>query len=293
MQNAFYRDGKLVNETIEAEWFLRFFSQNVVGRKLSFLAKSHLISNLYSFYMNSRLSKHKIKSFVKKYDINMKDFVVPRGGFTSFNDFFIRKLKPGVRPIDLDQSVLVAPADSKLYVISTITDQTRFFVKSEKFCLKTFLGDEQLAKEFENGTLLLFRLAPYDYHRYHFPCDCVPSRHKSISGALESVHPIVYEAGSLPLQTNERHVVLLKTEQFDTVAMVVVGAQMVGQITHSFTPNRSCRKGQEAGYFSFGGSSLVLLFKKGVLAPDEKFVVHSQENFETEVKMGQRVGEKL
>jgi len=161
--------------------------------------------------------------------------------------------------------VLVSPADSKLFVIPQVTDATRFFVKSKKFCLKTFLGDEYVAREYEHGTLLLFRLAPYDYHRFHFPCDGVPSKHKIIEGALESVHPIVYESGSLPLQTNERHVIILKTKRFGAVAMVTVGAQLVGRITHSYTPGKAYCKGDEAGYFSFGGSSIVLLFKKDVL----------------------------
>ena len=222
----------------------------------------------------------------------MNDFVTPPGGFSSFNDFFIRALRPGARIIDRGEDVLVSPADSKLLVIPRITKETRFFVKSKPFCLKRFLDDESLAKQYEQGTLLLFRLAPYDYHRYHVPCDGVPSKHRVIPGALESVHPIMYKTGSLPLQTNERHLTLLETKKFGSVAVVAVGAQLVGSISHVYIPGEACRKGDESGYFSFGGSSLVLLFKRDSIVVDREFLEHSQENFETAVRVGQRIGEK-
>ena len=223
----------------------------------------------------------------------MNDFVVPEGGFKSFNDFFIRRLKPGARVIDLDPSVFISPADSKLIVVPEIKPDTRFFVKSKKFCLKTFLRSERLAKEYESGVLCLFRLEPRDYHRYHLPCDAVVGEAIRINGCLESVNPIVYESGLLPLQENERHRIILQTKSFNKVIMVSIGAMFVGKITHLYSANEEYKKGDEVGHFSFGGSSLVLLFKRGVVNVDDRFLKDSMQSVETVVKMGERVGSLL
>ena len=125
----------------------------------------------------------------------------------------------------------------------------KFFVKSRPFNLADFLRDDALAKKYEHGTLLLFRLAPYDYHWYHFPCDGVPSEPILLHGELESVNPMVYKAGQMPLEDNERQIVLLQTEHVGTVAMVTVGARMVGRITQKYIPNQPYKKGDEMGYF--------------------------------------------
>jgi len=288
MRTSFYKDGNLVCENVEAGWLVRFFSSKF-GRLFGFFVNSHILSNFYGWLMDSSWSKRNIPYFIKKHDINMNEFVIPEGGFISFNDFFIRKLRPNVRPVDQDPTVLTAPADSKLFAVSHITPETSFFIKNKQFCLKNFLRDESLANQYENGTLLLFRLAPYDYHRYHFPCDCIPSMPRVIHGWLDSVHPIVYKSDVVPLQENERHITMLETKSFGSVTMISVGARLVGKITHTYTSNQEYKKGDEMGYFSFGGSSLVLLFKKGTIAVDEQFILHSQDKYETAVRMGQRI----
>lgn len=244
-----------------------------------------------TFY-DSRKSISHIAPFVDTYDISMDDFIVPTGGYQSFNDFFIRKLKPDTRSIDRSAHTITAPADSKVYVIANISTDTTFFVKHLPFNLEKFLGSADLAQQYRDGTLMIFRLAPYDYHRFHFPVDCTPSAPHTIPGKFESVNPISFKSGIQPLTENERQITYLATEKFDTIAMVAVGAMMVGKIVPTFNPHNVYKKGDEAGYFAFGGSTVVLLFKKGTIKPLPLFLQHSSQGIETAVLMGQTIGEQ-
>ena len=140
--------------------------------------------------------------------------------------------------------------------------------------------------------MLLFRLAPQDYHRFHFPFDCVPSKVKFIHGKLESVNPVVYQSGVQPLTENERHLITLNSQNFGHVQFVPVGAMVVGKIVETFTPNLFYNKGAEAGYFAFGGSSIVMIFKKYEIKVADKILHNSQNNIETAIKMGQPVAKK-
>jgi len=285
----FDASGKLAKENVEGEFFLRFLYSSFWGKILRFIFRRKYVAQIYAAYQKSSFSKNKIKPFVKKHNIDLSQAEKKLEQFFSFNDFFIRKLKFGARQIDGNPNIIVAPADSKLFIIPDISDEVSFFVKNTKFNLKKFLGNEQLAQECENGTLMLFRLAPYDYHRFHFPVDCVPLKAKNINGVYESVNPLVYKSGVQPLTENERKIVLLKTEKFSDVVLVAVGAMLVGKIKLNFDPKRNYKKGQEMGYFEFGGSTIALLFKNGMIKPKQKFLGHSLQDFETAVKMGQAV----
>ena len=139
--------------------------------------------------------------------------------------------------------------------------------------------------------MMLFRLAPYDYHRFHFPVDCFATKSKNINGILESVNPIVYKSGIQPLTENERQIIILKNDVFGEIVVVLVGAMFVGKIVQTYLPDKNYKKGEEIGYFEFGGSSIVVLVKKDALKIKENFIKNSQEGFETEVKMGQSINE--
>lgn len=282
-------NGQLVSEQTDNFELLSFLYTNNLGRCVRLLLNHRSINNIYAMYQDSCLSKHKIAPFVNKHHINLDDFEQPVGGYQSFNDFFIRKIKPGRRPIDQNPRTLVAPADSKLLVIPTITPTTTFFVKTLPFNLETFLHNHKLATDYTNGTMLIFRLAPYDYHRFHFPTDGIPDAPIVIKGRFDSVNPLVYKAGYQPLLSNERHIIPLHTKEFDTVLMIPVGAMLVGKIVETYTPQQPVNKGDEAGYFAFGGSTVVLLFKPGIIKPKEQFLQNSNNGFETVVKMGETI----
>lgn len=280
-------DNNLVPEKIEAKSFLNFLYFNKLGEFIRPIFIQKIASKLMGIYQDSFLSKYKIKSFIKKYSINTNEFLKDISEFKDFNDFFIRELKPNSRLIDQAQNKIISPADSKLFVIPDISQDVEFFVKNKKFNLEKFLNDKTLAQKYQNGMVLIFRLAPPDYHRYHFPFDCVPEKITKINGILESVNSLVYKAGLQPLTENERVLIKLNTQNFGQVLFIPVGAMFVGKIVSTFTPDNFYKKGQELGYFKFGGSTIVLLFEKDKIKIQNKFLENSKKGFETQVKFGQ------
>jgi len=287
----FYKKTELVQEPNESQRSLWFLYKNPLGKFFRRHCMRHRwFANLVARHYNSPRSIKLIKPFIDKYHIVMDDFEVPKKGFSSFNDFFIRKLKPGKRVIDPSPNNLAAPADSKIYAIPTLTPDSIFYVKQQPFNLERFVGNATMAEYFDKGTLLMFRLAPYDYHHFHFPIECTPSPASNITGSLESVNPIAFKSGVQPLIENERHVILLQTSAQNLIAMILVGAMIVGKIVETYTPHALCKKGDTAGYFAFGGSTIVLLCKQGMLKTNPLFLQHSLQGFETEVKMGEVIG---
>lgn len=211
--------------------------------------------------------------------------------FTSFNDFFTRTLKKDARPIDPDIFHITSPADGTILVMENITlNDTPFVIKQARFNLIQFLGNPELAQQYEGGTLVVIRLAPHDYHHFHFPLDCTPSPAHRINGIYESVDPLVYSNGIQPLQHNERRLYLLESVQAGTVAMMSVGALCVGKIKETYIPQMTYRKGDQAGYFLFGGSTVVLVFKPGTITINDSIKQASMVGIETPIKMGAKFG---
>ncbi len=287
-QKIYYYDvnNKLVIEKTEALSFLNFLYFNKLGQTLRPIFIQKFLSKLIGFYQDSFLSKYKIKYFIKKHNINMSEFIKTESEYKSFNDFFIRELKQDIRNIDKDITKVIAPADSKLFVIDNLSRNTEFFVKNIKFNLNNFLNDFELANRYKDGLMLIFRLSPQDYHRYHFPFDCVVSQEKIISGKLESVNSLVYKSGIQPLYTNERILIKLGSKNLGDVLFVPVGAMFVGKIVNKYFLNKEYKKGELIGYFEFGGSTIVLIFEKNKIKIKERFLINSQNGYETQVKMG-------
>jgi phosphatidylserine decarboxylase len=291
--SLYYKKGKLIEKETEAFRWLTFLYTSFFGRFLRRFFRRRFFTRLYSWWPNSRWSKRAIQKFIKKHQIEMKHFQVPSAGYTSFNDFFIRKLKPGARSIDRAPRALVAPTDSKLLVIENITRQAEFLVKGKPFNLEKLLTSRYLTQKYLGGIMMLFRLASYDYHRFHFPVDCRPSQKTIIHGVYESVNPIVYQSGVQPLTHNERHLVMLDTVQFNQIAVVIVGAMLVGKIVHAYTPDKDVKKGDEMGYFAFGASSIIFLLKPGLITTRSDILTHSQQGYETAVVMGEKIAELI
>jgi phosphatidylserine decarboxylase len=273
----------------EEQKSLVFLYKHKVGKLVRRLCNKKWMSTMMGWYNNSRISARKVKPFVKKHNIDMEQFVVPPGGYRSFNDFFTRKLKPRSRSIDKGKREVISPVDGKLLVFPRITKELRFYVKSHEFDIGGFLQSEELEQKFRNGVMMVFRLAPKDYHRYHFPFDCVPSDVREIGGGYDSVRPVVYQAGYQPLMTNKRRVTMLRKGICGETALVAVGAMGVGRMVEVYHPESEAKKGDEIGYFEFGGSTIVLVFQAGKIKPLANVVVRSQQGVETPVKMGEAV----
>ncbi len=283
---------KIEEEKVYGGQFLSFLYKNSFISKciLYVVASSPLISRVYGWVQKTGWSKKKIKPFIQKFNVDTSEFAQSVHEFTSFNDFFIRKLRPHVRPIAND---LCLPADGRYFAIEALSDKSAFLVKGATFNLPAFLGDAELAKRYEGGNLLLARLCPVDYHRVHFPVSCTPRAPVKISGGLYSVNPLATKKTPSIFWENKRERISLETKEYGTVQCVLVGATNVGTIHYSFTPNTHYTRGEELGYFSFGGSALVLLFEKGVCTLAKDIVSASEKGIEVLCKMGQPLAEEI
>ena len=283
--------GEVEEEAIYGEGFLRFVYGDPLGRSLNWaLVKRAFFSRWYGWRMNQPKSRQKVIPFIEEFGLNPEEFVVEPEGFKSFNDFFSRALKPEARPIDDDPQSLVFPADGRHFVSPDVSKMDGIFIKGQKFDIGGLLGDEDLAERYSRGSFLLSRLCPTDYHRFHFPSGGVPGETRELSGPLCSVNPIALSNNLSILWTNKRAVTSLRTSYFGTLQIIEVGATCVGSIVQTSKPDAIVFKGDEKGYFRFGGSSTITLFEPDTVVFAEDLLSNSQNRMETYARMGDRCG---
>ncbi|RLD91581.1 MAG: phosphatidylserine decarboxylase [Bacteroidetes bacterium] len=277
---------EIKTEKVAAEAWLKWLYYNPLGEvALQTLVKRKFVSDFYGWLMDTHWSVKKIKPFVKDFNIDLS--IAQKQHFTTFNDFFTRKLKPEARPVNNDSNVVVSPGDGKILAYQNIANQN-FIVKGYKFDINTFLQNDSLATLYRDGSMLALRLCPTDYHRYHFPIGGTVSPVTRINGELYSVSPIALHSMVDIFLLNKREYIILANRRFGDVIMVEVGATMVGSIVQTYTGNR-VKKGREKGYFKFGGSSIVLLFKKDAITIDSDLLTNTKNGFETQVNMGEEI----
>lgn len=251
------------------------YKDNLISKIARFLlAHVPFLGWAYAQFQKSAYSKKSIDPFIEKYKVNRGEFLAEE--FSTFSDFFERRLKSCARPIHLDEKKLISPADGRVKVIQEKT----FDVKGKHFSLERLVKDKNIAKKFEGGKILTVRLAPQDYHRLHAPLGGKILSVKKMNGPLFSVSPIALKQNLSILHENKR--VLL---EFESYAMVLVGATFVGTIHLKVKEGDEVKKGDEIGHFSFGGSMCVLLLKEGVIVEED---LHFPEG-EVLIKMGQPI----
>lgn len=260
---------------------------------LPLFSRVPFLSCFYGWLQQTRLSRSKIQPFIHTFNVDTSDFLDPVDSFKSFNDFFIRKLKPGARPLAPGNDVAVLPADGRYLVYENINNSPGFWVKDHKFCLTELLQDRDLAEKYAQGSMAIARLAPVDYHRYHFPTNCLPEAPQEIQGHLYSVNPIALKKNIHILAQNKRVITKLHTKNFGTILYIDVGATYVGSIHQTFIPGEPYAKGDEKGYFSFGGSCLILIFEPGRIQFDQDLIDASQRQLEVLGRMGESLGRAL
>jgi len=277
-------------ESPPAEGLLKFLYDNPIGKTTILpLVKRKFITELYGNKMNKPASVKKIQGFVHQLNIDMTESEKSISEFTSFNDFFYRKLKSDARPIG---DGFVAPGDGRLLAFENIADVQHFFVKGRKFTLQAFLKDAKLAEQYKNASLLILRLAPNDYHRFHFPFDGKPSGITKIKGHYYSVSPYALANNFTKVFCeNKREYCILSSKGKGDMIIAPVGATMVGTIIETYQANQAIKKGAEMGYFAFGGSTIVMLVQKDQLRIDIDIVKNTHNHIETFVKMGEKIGE--
>lgn len=279
------RNGNLVPGDDGQDKLLEFLYGTAIGRTIvSFLIKPW-VSNLAGKVMDSGVSALAIKPFLKNSHIDMAEYEQRK--FRSFNDFFTRRVREGKRPIDMEPGHLIAPCDSKLSVYP-ITSDSRFCIKNTEYTLESLLKNKALAKRYEGGTFLLFRLTVGDYHRYSYADTGVKGENVHIDGVFHTVNPVANDQYPI-YKENTREYTILESDTFGAMLMMEVGATMVGRIVN-YDGAGAVRRGQEKGRFEFGGSTLVMCLEKGKAIMDADIVRNTASEIETVVKLGQKIG---
>lgn len=274
-------------ESIPGRCWLRFLYDTHFGRLLlKLFFKRAWFSKCIGWWMNTSFSKKNIRPFAEKYAINLEQFEKQPQEYEHFNDFFYRKFKPGFRPICEGLNTLCFPCDGRHLGFQHIDDTQKFFIKGGVFNLRQLLKDEALAEHFRNGTCVISRLAPVDYHRFHFPCDGIPQTTHLINGSLYSVSPMVLKGSLKIFGENKRWLTILQSERFGKVALIEVGACCVGSVQQTFISESFVKKGDEKGYFLFGGSTVITFFEPNRVVLAKDLVDCTQKGLELYAHMG-------
>ncbi len=282
------RHGNIISNNEGQDEFLKKLYNKRIGRMLIKVLINPSISKLGGLLLNSRLSKLGIKPFITSNSINMDDY--EDKNFKSYNDFFMRKIKEDKRKIENDSDILISPCDSKLMVYN-ISPKSQFTIKNTVYTMENLVKNEAIAKEYENGQLLLFRLTVDDYHRYCYIDNGIKSKNYRIEGLFHTVNPIANDHYPI-YKENTREYSVLQSENFGNVLMMEVGALMVGKIVN-YHENLEVKKGQEKGRFEFGGSTVIICLKEGQAIIDEDILNNTFDGIETKVQYGEKIGRKM
>ena len=270
------------------------------------LVPQHALSRVVGAIAVSRLAFLKtpfINWFAKRYEVNLDEAKCSDlSQFKSFNDFFTRELKPGMRPIDKDENSVVSPADGAINQLGNITNGTLLQAKGRHFNLVSLLGgDAELAEPFQEGCFCTVYLSPKDYHRVHMPLAGTLSRMIHVPGKLFSVNQFTSENVDSLFARNERVVCFFETE-YGPMALVLVGAMIVASVDTVWAghvcpkrgtnihvdyagqvPSIQIGKGEEMGRFKLG-STVVAVFGPGMVD------LQAELSASDDLRMGQRIG---
>ena len=261
---------------------LRFLYHTVVGRICLKPLVSRTVSKIAGKFMDSRLSKPMIKKFVRKNGIDLNDF--HSDSFTCFNDCFTRKIKDGKRPLDPREDAFIAPCDALLSAYP-ITEDIRLDIKDSIYSISDLLENKELAKRYQGGTCLVFRLCVNHYHRYIYLDSGSKEENVFLKGKLHTVRPIALETYPI-FKRNCREYTVLHTDHFGDVVQMEVGAMLVGKIKNHHGV-ASYSRGEEKGMFLYGGSTIVVLLEKDRVAIDSRFFEATERDEEIDVRMGE------
>ena len=277
------RNGEIVVTNEKQNILLKKLYGTVCGRVILKALTAPAVSKAAGAFMDSRLSVPLIKRFIKSSGIDTSQYVMKK--FRSYNEFFTRRVKRGMRPIDRMPSHFISPCDSKLTVYK-IGKSSVFRIKGSRYRVSDLIQNDFLAKRYEGGYCMIFRLEVDDYHRYCYIDSGTKTENTFINGELHTVNPIALEHYNI-YKRNCREYTVLHTENFGDVVQVEVGAMMVGRIVNRHGAAEVVR-GEEKGKFEFGGSTIVLLVQEDMIRIDDDILRNSAENIETVVKYGEK-----
>lgn len=282
---------EIVEEKVYGEDFMRLFYGHPTGAAFTtkFLV-NRWMSNVYGAYNDSGASKHKVEDFAKALNIDLNECEKDISEYGSFNEFFARRLKPEARPIDGDPKNFVSPGDGRLLVFPSIDEDTISFVKWAPIKLmELFNKNHALVERYRGGSCGVLRLCPADYHRFHFPVAGKAGVTKTVPGFLHSVSPYALEQKIPVFCLNKRTICSLESDEFGKVLLMEVGAMFVGSIVQTYRTGTNVSRGDEKGYFKFGGSTTIFFAEAGKMVFDSDLVQNSERCIETVVRMGERI----
>lgn len=273
-------------ESIYGDRPIRALYETSLGQKISDVISHPIFSKMYGAYQDSSFSRTGITPFIEHFHIQMEEF--EKGPFKSFNEFFKRGFLPGKRTFTSQPHELPAFAEGRYLGFDKVTPESRFPVKGDFLTATDLLQNHEKAKPFEGGPVIIARLCPVDYHRFHFPDDGEIIERWNIEGGLQSVNPIALKAKNAILITNERQVSILKTKNFGLMAYIEVGALLVGKIVQSYKGSHF-KRGDEKGYFLFGASTVIVLGEPGKFSIDKTILENSLKGLETFIRLGDKI----
>ena len=269
------------------ERILSALYDHAAGRMVLKVLTAPWVSKAGGWLLSTRASRVIVGPFARKSGIDLGEYL--GAPYKSFNDFFSRRIRPELRPIPEDPGIFISPCDSRLTALPIEAD-SRFTLKGTEYTLSSLLRNEELAEKFSGGWCLIFRLCVDDYHRYCYVADGEKGGNTFIPGVLHTVNPIA--CNHYPIyKENAREYAVLHTENWGDILMMEVGALMVGKIVNHHGAAHVSR-GQEKGYFQFGGSTVVLLVEKDRLILNDPYPENSARGIETRVRYGQPIGRK-
>lgn len=277
--------GKKVSNITNQDKLLSFLYTNIFGRMLLKPLIQPQVSKLAGRYLSSAHSKWLISKFIERNEINMD--IYEECDYSSFNDFFTRKIKPDCRPVPEDLDVLISPCDC-LATVYPIQENTTFSIKNTEYTLRSLLRSPRLAKRFRGGYAYVLRLTVEDYHRYLYSVSGKQSKNYHIDGTFHTVNPIANDY--LPIyKENTREYTLIRSKEFGDVLQMEVGALLVGKISNH-KQSTVVTRGEEKGFFEYGGSTIVVLTQKGRVTPRSDLLTNSKNGYETKVLQAHPLG---
>ena len=283
--NQKFRNGTLIEVDNGQDKFLKTLYGSTLGRILLKPLVTPVVSKVAGAFLSTKASCILIKPFIRSNHIDMTQFEDVK--YQSYNEFFSRKIREGARSIDMKSTHFISPADSKLTVLPISAD-SRFTIKHTEYSVASLLKNAELAREYHGGYAFIFRLTVDDYHRYCYVDDGVKENNVHIPGKFHTVNPIANDYYPI-YKENTREYSILHSKHFEDIIMMEVGALLVGKIVNLHEEAKILR-GQEKGYFQFGGSTVVILTKANVVKVDDDILENSRENIETIVKYGEKIG---
>lgn len=255
--------------------------KEIIYRSLIELTNGRITSSILRKYAHSRLSRPLVHTYAKFYQINQMEMLDKINSYPTLHEFFTRRLIEEARPIDYGLNTVISPVDGIMEDCGLITEKSEIIVKEKRYSIQEMLGGTEKSRRYVGGTYIILYLSPAHYHRIHSPVDGKVVSTYSLGSKSFPVNRAGLKYGKSTLAKNFRTITEL---QFDNtlISMVKVGAMFINTIKVT-NNNEEWRKGEEAAYFSFG-STVILLFENDAFQKNEQLVVPA------EVKMGQVLG---